>query len=432
MRGKSKRVALLGAAVIVVAAGFLLRSWWNAGQGDSEAEGVPSLSNAAPASMPLSDQPPSGTRSTSPASRFETSEGQYKHAEAWEDLLRQDPDPDSVLQFLNSLDSRGLLDLMEYLCGAGQFGVVEALVAPCLSGKWGDEVPFELLLSLAQDKEKDVRFRKVLADIACGARDKSTLEDRDLIALHLMSLALDSTEEAGFRELLIKKLSAVMQMGVSEAESSCDTFLALLQDTSESPRVRGASITALRRLEDERAIPILTDVCLDYSVEDDPYLVRHAVVAVGKYASNGKMEGAADVIGHVIATSKDERVYGSAVYSSSLLESRDFLRLLPDLVDSMEQHLSHAVADSVESALGKHEAAIIDALEHSDERYVVAGIEACTVVPVPEARLKLEALATKLPDSGTLIARAIETANALSADEPDWKQQLKREKAEDD
>ena len=329
----------------------------------------------------------------------------------WEFFLQDKPDQAAIQKFLDSLTVEELMDLMEYLCIIDELGFVQGVLLGHLKSRWGQDIPYPLLLELTTDKERETLFRKVLADIICSSRDITTLADRDLIASHLIPIATDRTEDQDLRKIVIMKLSSVLRIGVSEAEQYSDIFLDLLQDTTESSSVRGASVTALRRMEDNRAVPILLDKSLNYTDEEDPSFARHAVVALAKYAKEEAIDSPADAIGAVIKSTQNDRVYGSAVYSLSLLDDTDFLRLLPDVLTSLQNHSNPAAQISVESALAKHKDAILEALDHDDTTYIVAGITASTMVSMPQAKEKLQELSDKFPELNNAISQALTKAN---------------------
>jgi hypothetical protein len=154
------------------------------------------------------------------------------------------------------------------------------------------------------------------------------------------------------------------------------------------------------------------DQCLNYTDEEDTSFARHAVVALAKYAKKDAIESPADAIGTVIRITENDRVYGSAVYALSLLDGKDFFRLLPDIIDSSLHHPNPVAQNSVESALAKHGKAILEALDHEDRRYILAGVTACTLVPMPEAKKKLEEIARKLPEFESPVTQALMKADS--------------------
>lgn len=419
MRIHSKYTWLAVAIVAAVVLSFALHLWHRSVDPHQQVHITPSPINKKTSSRDISQAIPepksnllSNRRTVSSESAVtsrltENSGKQPDPVEAWKALLQDKPDRASIRRFLDSLSIEQLMDLMEYFCETDQFAFVEGMLVPYLSNRWGKDVPFAFLLESATDKERAVLFRTVLTDIICCSRGITTLTDRDVIASHLIPIAVDKTEDKEFRKIVIMKLSSVLQIGVSEPTRYLDTFLGLLQDTTESSRVRGASVTALRRLEDKRAVPILMDKCLDYTDEEDTSFARHAVVALAKYAKKDAIESPADAIGTVIRTTENDRVYGSAVYALSLLDGKDFLRILPDVIDSFQHHPNQAAQDSVESALAKHGKAILEALDHEDRRYILAGVTACTLVPMPEAKERLEGIAQKLPEFESPITQAL-------------------------
>jgi len=347
----------------------------------------------------------------------EAIENQAASIKAWMKLLEENPNEDSVRLFIESLTDDAILELMEYFCSNNQFSAIEALLIPALKKKWGADVPFERLAILAADQKRAVLFRTMLTDIICSFRGIITQADRELIVTHLVPILLDKTQDEELRRISIMKLSNVLNPEVNEKNVYSDGFLNILGDITESPKVKGACVTALRRLNDKRAVPILMDKCLNYSDENGSLFNRHAVVALAKYAKQGGIDSPADAIGNVMKNTKDDRTYGSAVYALSLLGDLEFVRLLPELIKSSEYHQNPEERISVESALVGHRKAIIEALDHEDRNYVLAGVKACTLITMPGASQKLESLAKRNPEVGDLIGQALLKANSELADE---------------
>ncbi|MEE4602884.1 MAG: HEAT repeat domain-containing protein [Desulfobacteraceae bacterium] len=422
MKRHNKRIGLISLIVIALVVGIALILWFRSGNQHRHTKLDHTSSNER-SFLVVTQHPPEikigavtkeQSASSGPTATPKVTKDEQKQSdlfESWEIFLQDKPDRAAIHSFMDSLSIKELMDLMEYLCINDELGFVEGFLLGHLKSRWGKEIPFALLLELATDKKRETVFRTVLTDIICSSRDITTLTERDLISSHLIPIAVDKTEDKELRRIVIMKLSSMLRAGVSEPNRYSDIFMGLLLETTESSRVRGASVTALRRMEDNRAIPILMDKSMNYADEEDPSFARHAVVALAKYAKKDAIESPADAIGTVIRTTQNDRVYGSAVYSLSLLDHTDFLRFLPDVLNSLQNHNSQAAQISVESALEKHKKAVLEALNHEATTYVIAGITASTMVPMPHAKEKLRELSDKFPELQTSISQALVKAD---------------------
>jgi hypothetical protein len=334
--------------------------------------------------------------------------------ERWTELAQPDASADDLRAFVQALDANQLLELAEFLCAANQFGPVQSLILPTLQRKWGRDVPFEALTELVATKATNPLFRTLLVDLVCAARGTATPVDRDLVATRLLPLAMDGGEDPQFRAHVIKHLSTVLQMGTTQTSVAGDSLLGLVTEPTTAPEVKGACITALRRIGDERALPLLADECRGFDdTTSDPLVARHAVVALAKYAKAADADTPIDAMRHVIADTTDARVYGSGVYAASLLNDGQFLELLPSIVSSMPRHETPTAQRSVISAVRKHEAAVIQALHSDDRQTLLAGVRACTLVSISDAREPLKAIASSLPEHRELIDQAIRKATLV-------------------
>ena len=438
MKIHSKYIWLVAAIAAAVVLGFALQLWHRSGNVHQQAHITPSPTNKAfshempqaipePKSNLPSNRRPVSSESAVTSSPTKSSEKQRELIEMWKRLLQEEPDRDSIRRFIVSLSDDQLLELMEYFCSSKQLPLVEALVIPTLKQRWGRDVPFEQLLDLAVNGERNDLFRTILVDIITVTAKDAQLVERDAIASRLMQIAIDRTEDGNFRERVIKYLSGMLQHGVSEENTYSDTFLKILTNASEDPRVVAASTTALRRLEDNRAVPVLMETCLNYGSESNTCMARHAVVTLAKYHMKHDTESPLHAIRHVLKTTQDDRLYGSSVYAISLLTNTDVLEALPDMVNSVDAR-GQSGKDSLVSALCKHKQAVLDALGNHDHKYVIAALKACALVPVPEAKDMLNKLATEFPEHSLLIVRALEKADLRENSVPEWKREIRKEK----
>ncbi|MBN1670149.1 MAG: hypothetical protein JXR37_03910 [Kiritimatiellae bacterium] len=331
----------------------------------------------------------------------------------WDSLLKTRPSKEALRAFLASLSSAETLGLAEHLCEVNQFAIVEGLILPVLNQKWGKEIPFAELADMALDRNRNVLFRTLLVDVICTASVRTTKADRDLVAGKVISLGLADEEPERFRSVVIKKLSCVLQAGVTDPANAGDEFLALVRKPTTGAQVKGSCITALRRLGDQRAIPLLIQECKLYENTSDPLVIRHALVALGKYSKAGNTEAPLDAMRQVITHTTNATVYGSGVYAASLLNEEQFLNLLPSIVNSEQCHAAQLAQRSVASAVRKHQAVVMEALASEDPETALAGVRACTLVRLPQARDSLKALLVKLPDHKALIDQAIKKATLV-------------------
>lgn len=323
------------------------------------------------------------------------------------------------LAFLESLNDQQLLELMKRICDVDSvvaLRIIEADFVPLMRQRWGASPPYEILLALGKDREARVLFREVVADIVCMSSLTSSLENRDLIAATLSDLAMSAGEDVQLRSVLLRKLSSVVAAGVSDPAKYKDIFIALASDAHQTADVRAASIIGAERLNDVRVVPILEQVCRDYTLESDPALAKAAAVNLAKFSGSGQASAAAvDVVRAMMTVATNSIVIGASVYACSLFQGDSFAGSLPALIAAKNRTTDEETQTAIYSALSKHPDSALAALNSDDPAIVRAGVEACTVISVFPARDRLNDLLAERPELAGLLRQALEKASDEAA-----------------
>ena len=348
----------------------------------------------------------------------------------WQTLLQSKPTQNQIRDFFTNLNFLEICKIMDYLC-ISEPELASAMFAydiiPILKARWSadgqrwqDNAPYDLLLKLALDANKSILFRQVMIDIiGSGARGSHDETIRSRMAEGLFLIANDANQAEAVR------VGTINKVGIMSPPEEIKRFTLALRknvtDETAPPIVRRASIHALTRMEDNEIVPALQSICDDYLSDSDSIVARAAVVALSDFAQIEPVD-AAPQIKLILGTTKDSSVYGSAVYAMSRLDSEEFVAGLPSIMEAQSQFKGDPlVHNSLISCLWARPGDVVRGLNSENQTIVAAAVQAATLVPLPPARPRLQAL---LEDASRSDHDFINLAIEKSMDETGYKEIL--------
>jgi len=314
---------------------------------------------------------------------------------------------------VSSLSSDHLLDYAEEVCAHDVNNLSETLplIAGELRRRWGSNIPYAHLTSLAQDQNKTIEFRKFMVDAACfGSHPTQT--DREIIASNITAIAMDRTVTPSLRHIALKKVSRVIRQGIKQKRAYANQFVALLQDPNESPTVQAASITALQRLNQFQLAMPTTKTVLSNPQNHDTELVRHAAIGLIK----SRLQFDPDLLLATITQTNNRDVFCTTVYAASLSHGENvFRQLLPTIIDRSDDFSDLHTKLTIGSAIDKHQSIIIKMLKNNNMKEIDTAIKACVLRP---SHVYLSAL-QGIKDSQTYISDELdEVLELLESNQP--------------
>ena len=361
--------------------------------------------------------------------KIQENDSESQVADLWESFLQGEPTHERLQEFLSSLDTPQLFELMEYTSGSDTLfasSFMANAIIPELKGRWAQEgdhwedyVPYDQLLQIAMDKQKPDLFRKVMIDLLSASK-RMTVEEKAAVlgqmSQGLAAIVKDTENASDTRAYAIGDLGLISQELHGEESPYSELFLRLAQDNEEDMSVRVKSIQMLPLLEDYRVIPVLEDSCMNYQPKDNVEMTKAAVVALSDYAQKSDIQPL-EPISNVMVVTSDSKVFSASVYAISRLDEESFVAALPTIITEKKRFKNDSlVDDSIYAALWRQPDAVINAINSDDAEMIQAGIEAACYVPLPPVKKRLdELLTTSPPDQQDLIRRALKRAEDVEA-----------------
>ena len=315
---------------------------------------------------------------------------------------------------INSLSSEHLLDYAEevYAHDVENLSETLPLIAGELRKKWGNNIPYAHLTSLARDPNKTIEFRKFMVDAACFGVHPSPA-DREVIASNITTIAMDKTIAPSLRHIALKKVSRVIRQGVKQKHAYIDQFVDLLQDPNEDPAVRAASITAIQRLNQFQLAMPTTETILTNPQDHNTELVRHAAIGLVK----SRLLFDHNLLLTTVTQTNNRDVFCTAVYAASLVRDEDvFRQLLPTIIDRSDYFSDLHTKLTIGSAIDKHQSIIIEMLNDNNIKEIDTAIKACVLRP---SHVYLPAL-RNIKDSQAYVSDKLnEVLGLIESNQPD-------------
>ncbi|MCG3141136.1 MAG: hypothetical protein HDKAJFGB_02326 [Anaerolineae bacterium] len=346
-------------------------------------------------------------------------------SQQWDKFLKKNPPREELAAFLQQLKTPEMLDLMVHVSLADSelasamfsYEVIPILKQRWSGGgqRWEDDAPYDRLLALASDTENPPLFRMVMVDVlGTGSREATDHNIRRRMADGLAAIGQRVNDAESVRVYAINKLGIISP--TDQASPHVGLLRSFVVDQTERGSVRAASITALSRIGDEVAVPLIQDICDQYQPNANPEVARAAVVALGDFARSHRAP-ALDHIQNVLSKTEDRDVHASALHAVSLLDDAQFAKSLPEILETSKRFEGDAhTRNSLTAVLWAHPDAVMAALNSDDEAAISAAIRAAAIVPLPPARARLEQLLQTRPTAEQKAIRAaLEKTNDTEA-----------------
>ncbi len=291
--------------------------------------------------------------------------------------------------YLSKLSTKQLFEFAVELAEDDQLDLTGIMLVPHLKKQFSKKYPLGEMADIIMNRKHKSKFRAFLLDIATkfpGATTAQTKQKQIKFDDIILSLAEDTQNEPDFRRYALLQLH--------EKHINKDSKIAKKERLSKifhedkSPKVKGAALTAMRRIKSSDMETILDDILVNPGSYNFT-VIRHAVVSAAK---SGYGDKHIPLLEKIALAKEDEEVYGSTIYSLGLIGT-------PEAINSIiKAYHKHGFKQCIGSALRKNEKTVRSMLKSSDDLMIKNAIVASQIGELSTAKPSLETITEKNND----------------------------------
>lgn len=323
---------------------------------------------------------------------------------------------EKIHDYLSGLDTEELLGIALELADVNDLESSGLVLVPHLKKTMSKGFSSSKICNMIKDKKHNSKFRAFLIDIATKLPKQYLVKTNNITSSDSnndnpnLSIVKSDTGNSEINETLISLVEdksnkaelrryALLQMGkensnltaitnekemVAEFETSENRLLKIFRNDKSSP-VRGAAITALRRLKSSNLESVLNET-LSAPEDFDDIIIRHAVVSAAKSNLRDEYVGQ---IKKIAFAKRGCEVYGSAIYALGIIGNIDAICAIADV------YHQYGFQRTIRSAFRKNEKTILSMLTFDKDSYVIScGILAVRIGRIAAAKELIESVAT--------------------------------------
>ena len=318
--------------------------------------------------------------------------------------------------YLRNITPVELVTVVRELAAAGLLDQTVSPLAPHVKNLWAQEFPVDDICRIIEDESEDDVLRAFLIGTAASVPEVSA-EQKHQVLGSVMRLAKSARNASALRRsALLEVHEFAFSTSSSLSFSALDTDLrSVLSNPSNPGDVRGAALTAMRRIDSPSLTQSLNETLEGQVDESAPMLIRHAVVTAGK--SKKRQEFLPSIRRIALETNKED-VYGSAIYALGLLRGADAVKAIMDAAYRFD-----ANHRSVRVALRKNELAILEMLRTDTPKETgLIAVEAARLALLESTLFPLKELSAEHRDEevrkrATSVLDVIQDSNLLMSPE---------------
>ncbi|MHB0946251.1 MAG: hypothetical protein ACYC3B_03665 [Sedimentisphaerales bacterium] len=304
--------------------------------------------------------------------------------------LNRDDQLKKTHEYLASLETKELLEFAAELSNEKDFELSVISLVPHLKKKLSEYFPASDICVQIKDKKNNMKYRAFLIDIATKFENQTMLQidnvtdgtsDSIEICETLVTTAEDKSNEVVLRRyalLQIGKNNSNMialkkQEKILNKVDAWEGRLLKLYRNEDSPDVKGAAITAMRRSQVSNLENILSEVLTD-SEDFNDIIIRHTVVSVAK---SGLRDKYVSQMREIALAKNSNEVYGTTIYALGIIGNTEAICAIADA------YHKHGFLRTIRSAFRKNEKTILDMLAQDKDDYTVS----CGLIAVKLGRI---------------------------------------------
>ncbi|WP_349408977.1 hypothetical protein [Pseudalkalibacillus sp. SCS-8] len=294
-------------------------------------------------------------------------------------------DPSAMNEYLSKLNTNELLETAAEFANQGEYTLdQEGLVLVShLQKKFKVGVPFQEINNHIKDNTHNNKFRMFLIDSSTHPNNKMPVEE---VLKTLYSLGIDKTESKSIRKYALLKIRQPSTNPIRKAEQE-EKLLSIFNNENETAEVRGAAITAMRRVGHPQLEGVVNAVISNPSKYSD-IIVRHAVVTGAK----SKILIDKEKIKAIASNTTNSEVYDSTVYALGIQGGVKGVKSLLSLYGQGDDHI-------VKYSLISNKKTILSMLNLNQTNEIISnGIKAAQIIKLHSAVNKLELIVENATD----------------------------------
>lgn len=281
-------------------------------------------------------------------------------------------------KYLSSLTDSAFFSLMKDITEETPFLTEQNLFVSHLKSRWGSNPPVNSSMIELSNKQNDTNYRKVMIDYLTWSLRKQVRSDtksaqtiftiKNTVRTY-KDIISDKTDRKQVRLKSISQISSLLAL-LRESDNLTDQervdygdfFISKLADATEDEYIRGRSATALRSLDDKKALPYLRQLVTD-SKSNETFLTRSAIMTLAKMRDSDALM----LIANILGETNNEGVFRTTVYALGLYKDPVILRRVFDSKERFEPRVTRLL-------LRDYENMIEDMLKSNNRTYLVDAI----------------------------------------------------------
>ncbi|MGF7046442.1 hypothetical protein J2T13_000918 [Paenibacillus sp. DS2015] len=303
--------------------------------------------------------------------------------------------------YLGTLNEKELLEAVaEYSTEEDNtFNTSLAIISPHLKNKMQGGIHTQELELEVKNKSYNKINRLFLIDLYSNMKSQ---DQNDFVSETLLTLATDTSENDDIRAYALGELKEESR-SKAKKDKQDKILVDLFNDATTPNKVKGNTLTAMRRTNNPYLAVAIHDVIDNYE-QKDSLLIRSAVVTAGKSRQNN----VAIKIEQIAKNTLDPKVYASSVYALGLLRNEESLKSI------LEVYGKYNNSDIGNGALIMNEKLILNMLDNNQSKdNVLYAIKAAELISLHSALEKLKEISNHSLDS-ELRTKAIDAFNKIN------------------
>jgi hypothetical protein len=233
----------------------------------------------------------------------------------------------SLYDYLTKLNTKELLEIAGEFSEDGRLERTGLVLLPHFKKKWEGKVPLTEIREMVLDKTYSPKFRAFLMDITPRIASLTTQENVQFEE-SILAVAKNKDNDPNLRRYALLQMRGKSNLQIQipkkgqtskQVEKLSSELLTIFNDSNSPSKVKGASITAMRRKGDPTFEKTVINILSNPSQYSD-IVIRHAVVSAAKSKSVKEL---LPQIENIARSTDSPEVYASSMYALGIIGNTD-------------------------------------------------------------------------------------------------------------
>lgn len=322
------------------------------------------------------------------------------HASKIKQLVQNENGDILVREYLSSMKLKDILETAAEFADEGHLISSGLLLSPYYQKELDKNPQISEINKVILDKNYNEIFRAFVLDGITNSKTIEGYKNNEIINT-MMSIISDPLEKPYIRRFALLKLRK--QPNNIELRKE---LIKIFKDENAPAEVRGASITAMRRIEDPNFQEVVDDVLNNYTNYHGE-IIRYAAIEAAKSKKNKNYY--TKLLSKIAKETNNKEVYGSTIFSLGIVGGPDAVKAIVDNYGRFGDDLS------CNSALKRNYKSIISLIDLNQPiENITVGIKAAKYAGLTPAIDALQLIVNNSPDKN-IVNQAQDAINYIKS-----------------